>query len=158
MIAKSALLTALERRYDYYSARNILKEALVGAAVGDKDGYTPEEVGALTGVLKSIGDRLDEVIPFFEELSGGAAAPAVEEPAPPAPVVEEPAPAPVVEEAAPAPVVEEPAPAPVVEEPAPEKKEPEKVEKTEEAPKKKAEKTEKAEKKEKKEKKGKKKK
>lgn len=74
MVTRTAIVDALERRYDYYSARNIFKEVLARAAVDDKDDYSEKEVVLFTDTLKSFGDRLDVVLGALTDLSGPAPA------------------------------------------------------------------------------------
>jgi len=87
MVARTAIVEALEIRYDYYSARIILSEAQVASSVGDKEDYSAAELEALTGGIKAVGARLGDVIAVLEGMGGTAA------PAPKAAKKAEPAPA-----------------------------------------------------------------
>lgn len=68
MATHELLLAILETRYDYYSARVILNEALQAANLTEKKSYAPEEIGSLSDALGRIGDRIDGVIAKLKEL------------------------------------------------------------------------------------------
>ena len=77
MISKAAIIGALERRYDYASARTIFNEVNTAASLDASDGYSPVELDKFTESLKDAGDRLDAVIAALGELKadgGGKAA------------------------------------------------------------------------------------
>ncbi|MBM4387218.1 MAG: hypothetical protein FJ088_05730 [Deltaproteobacteria bacterium] len=84
MASQELLLAILETRYDYFSARVILKEALQAANLTEKKSYDPEEIGSLSDALGKIGDRIDGVVAKLKELqSGGGEKPGKQEaPAP----------------------------------------------------------------------------
>jgi hypothetical protein len=111
--AQEALLKALESRFDYSSARTILKRLLKACGLTDGQELSAEEVALVAERFAAIEPKADRVIARLRDLSGGAA-PAPKALAAKAPAVVEEAPA-VVEEA---PAAVEEAPAVVEEAPA----------------------------------------
>ncbi len=93
-LSAKAAISILETRYDYYSARSVLKEA---AAQAGADAGGPFDAGALADALLVVGERCDVVAEALRNAGGGKPAKAKAKAAP-APAAEE-APA---EEAAPA--------------------------------------------------------
>ncbi|NUN15910.1 MAG: hypothetical protein HUU55_19975 [Myxococcales bacterium] len=61
-VSHADLIAALEGRYDYYSARVVLKEVLTRAEVAEKATYGDPEVASIVQVLRSWGDRTDHVV------------------------------------------------------------------------------------------------
>jgi outer membrane biosynthesis protein TonB len=112
------LVSALQVRFDFQSARVMTREALSRAGLKEQSDYSPEELQKFVDGLNAVSTNLSRV---WTKLgiapSGQPLPPPPPPPAPPKPP--EPAPAPVVEAAPePAPVVEaapEPTPEPVVE-------------------------------------------
>ncbi|MFT7625200.1 MAG: hypothetical protein ACI9WU_004391, partial [Myxococcota bacterium] len=69
MIARDTIAAALERRYDYYSARTVLSEARSAASLEDKAEYSAAEVKALIAGIKQVGDRVGAVLEALEALA-----------------------------------------------------------------------------------------
>ena len=110
MVAKTSIVAALERRYDYVSARIVLREALQAASLDDKDEYDATEIQSFAEGLKQVGDRLDGVLKLIERwVEEEQAAPAKKEEKKAAPKAAKKAAA--TEEAAPAEKAEEKKPA-----------------------------------------------
>lgn len=97
MVSHEDITRALEQRFDYYSARYILREALKSATLSEKPSYDEQEVAALATALSGMETRVEGVVARLRSLSAGA--PAAPAPEPAAPAVE-PA-APVADAAAP---------------------------------------------------------
>jgi outer membrane biosynthesis protein TonB len=120
------LVSALQVRFDFQSARVMTREALSRAGLKEQSDYSPEDLQKFADGLNAVSTNLARV---WTKLgiapSGQPLPPPPPPPAPPKPAPAPEAPAPVVE-AAPEPVVEaapEPTPEPVVEaapEPTPE--------------------------------------
>ena len=60
--SKALIVNALESRYDYYSARNVFKDALRVAGLEEKNEYSSADVAALVQSLAEIGDRVESVL------------------------------------------------------------------------------------------------
>lgn len=61
-VSHANLIAALEGRYDYYSARVVLKEILASAEVAEKTSYEPAEVASIVQVIRKWGDRTEHVL------------------------------------------------------------------------------------------------
>ena len=72
--SKTLIVNALESRYDYYSARNVMKDALRIAGLEDQDNYSDAEVAAFIEALAEVGDRVEGVLSRLQAHSGGAKA------------------------------------------------------------------------------------
>ena len=70
--SKTLIVNALESRYDYYSARNVMKDALRIAGLEEQDNYSDAEVGAFIEALAEVGDRVEGVLSRLQAHSGGA--------------------------------------------------------------------------------------
>ena len=78
------LVSALEKRYDHYSARSVAREALSAASI-DEGKLSDKEMQAVADQLATIGDGLDAVWGALGVAPTGSAppaAPAKEEKAP----------------------------------------------------------------------------
>lgn len=71
MVSLEQITAAVEKRYDYFSARVIVREALRAASLGEKTSYDAGELNALVEVLPTVGERLDDVINTLQALTGG---------------------------------------------------------------------------------------
>ncbi len=101
------LVSALEVRFDFQSARITTREALARAGLTEQAGYSDAELQRFADGLAAVAKNLDKVWLKLGVAPSGKPLPQA------APVVAAPAPAPVVE--APAPVIEaapEPEPTP----------------------------------------------
>ena len=87
-VDRKTLLAVLAARFDTYSAKVVLDEALEKAGLAGKDPLAEPELAALAVVLANLRTRMDWVAAEVARLSGGAPAPA---PAAPAPVATAPA-------------------------------------------------------------------
>ena len=72
--SKALIVNALESRYDYYSARNIFKDALRVAGLEEKNEYSSADVAALVQSLAEIGDRVENVLAKLQPHADGASA------------------------------------------------------------------------------------
>ncbi|MFT7579842.1 MAG: hypothetical protein ACI9MR_001509 [Myxococcota bacterium] len=79
------LLTALEGRYDFQSARIMARESLAVAGLKEQPKYSPEELQKLADGLAVVGSNLDGVWTALGIAPSGAPAPA------PAPAAKPPA-------------------------------------------------------------------
>ena len=71
-VGKQALIVALERRFDFQSARNVLKRALKETGLGDD--YSAAELGTLSTALEAEADRMEGVVARLKELAATAEA------------------------------------------------------------------------------------
>ena len=55
------LVSGLERRFDFYSARVVAREALKSNGLDDKKEYAPDEAQTLVDHIASAGDEMDDV-------------------------------------------------------------------------------------------------
>lgn len=116
------LVSTLQVRFDYQSARIMAREALARAGLSEKSDYSADELQKFVDGLNAVSNNLSRVWTALGIAPSGQPlppppAPKVEVKAPPPPPPPPPAPEPVVE-AAPAPEPEpvpEPTPEPVVE-------------------------------------------
>lgn len=67
MISHEKILGILEGRYDYYSARVVLRDALETARLEEKKSYLPEEVVKIADAISKVGDRVEVVIQRLRE-------------------------------------------------------------------------------------------
>jgi len=72
-LTNDGLITAFERRFDFVSARVMVKEALAAAGLGQKDGYEASDIDALIAALPKVADRTESVT---EALRAAVAKPA----------------------------------------------------------------------------------
>lgn len=88
-LSAEAALRILERRFDYHSARVILKQAAARLGV---DAAGPFDGGPLADAVLAVGGRADAVAAALREGDGGGAPPRAEKkaaaPEPPAPAPE----------------------------------------------------------------------
>ena len=72
--SKALIVNALESRYDYYSARNVLKDALRVSGLDDQSDYTSENIASLIEALAEVGERVEGVIALLQPhaQAGGA--------------------------------------------------------------------------------------
>lgn len=90
MVSFEEITSTLEDRFDWYSARTTLRQALKAASLTEKQSYDPQEVEAIAAVLPSLGTRVEGVVAQLRGLSGDGAkaapkkAAAAKEPDPPA--------------------------------------------------------------------------
>ena len=68
----SEVVSILEGRFDYLSARNVLSEALGKAALEQKDAYSEQELQAVASALATMAGQMDHVV---ARLTGDAPAP-----------------------------------------------------------------------------------
>jgi hypothetical protein len=68
--SKTLIVNALESRYDYYSARNVLKEALRIAGLEDQSTYSDSEMGSFIEALAEVGDRVEGVLSRLQAHAG----------------------------------------------------------------------------------------
>ena len=80
------VLSAVERRYDYLSARSLVKEALANAGVEKKAKFEPKELKAVVEALGQLGTEMGRVWEALEMAPRGVklATPSAPEPAAPA--------------------------------------------------------------------------
>jgi len=71
MITREAVMSVLETRYDYYSARVLMKEACAKAGLGEKDGLDPDGVRALAEAFAAISPKSESVVAALAALAGG---------------------------------------------------------------------------------------
>lgn len=79
MVTIEELTSILERRFDWYSARVTLREALKAASLAEKQSYDPAEIDAIAGALPGLATRIDGVVSQLRGMQAGgdgAAAPA----------------------------------------------------------------------------------
>ena len=69
MASKKQILSALEQRYDYYSARAVLAEVLEDTNQSDVTDFGKKEITKVIRSLKSVDDRLGDVLASLKELS-----------------------------------------------------------------------------------------
>ena len=70
--SKTLIVNALESRYDYYSARNVLKETLRIAGLEDQSTYSDSEMGSFIEALAEVGDRVEGVLSRLQSHAGKA--------------------------------------------------------------------------------------
>jgi len=66
------VLLVLQGRYDYYSARTVLKEISAAAGVSADGPFDGAGVGKLADALLSGGQRVDAVVDALREAAAGA--------------------------------------------------------------------------------------
>ena len=74
-VSKALIVNALESRYDYYSARNVLKDALRVSGLEEKDNYSGAEVTALIEAFAEVGDRVETVLARLQPHASSEGAP-----------------------------------------------------------------------------------
>ena len=67
-ISIDTIAEAFERRFDYLSARTVMKEALSKLGLGDKTSLTKEEVGKLAGLLPELEEGMAPVVEALNNL------------------------------------------------------------------------------------------
>jgi len=72
--SKTLIVNALESRYDYYSARNVLKEALRIGGLQEQDQYSDAELTAFIEALAEVGDRVEGVLSRLQAHAGETSA------------------------------------------------------------------------------------
>ncbi len=72
-ITHADIIEALGQRYDYYSARNILQDALAQAGMSPAEDYAPEEASRIVWGLNCLGERAQAAAMAMLELVGEAA-------------------------------------------------------------------------------------
>lgn len=72
-IRHGEVIQALERRFDFYSARNILVEALDEAGMVEAESYSPEELSRIVWGLNQLGERAQAAVMAMLKLAGEAA-------------------------------------------------------------------------------------
>jgi hypothetical protein len=71
-VSHASVMAAFEKRYDYQSARNVLKQAMSRGGLTDKDAYNPDDCQKIVAGLQAMGERgIDGLI---LALTGGAPA------------------------------------------------------------------------------------
>jgi len=81
MITRKKILAVVEERYDHYSARVVLTEAIAKAGVpDDKKSFEPREVQSISESLAAIGERMEDVTAALNEMAGSKPDKAKEEP------------------------------------------------------------------------------
>ena len=93
-IPKQAVLAALELRYDYYSARVVLAEALSAAELADPEGYSAGDLDRLRPALLEVGSNMSRVFGALDALAPEPEPARAEAPATEPPRVEPPRPEP----------------------------------------------------------------
>ncbi len=88
--SKALIVNALESRYDYYSARNVFKEALRVAGLEEKNEYSSADIAALVQSLAEIGDRVESVLARLQPHAEAASAKKAAKPEKKASAAEEP--------------------------------------------------------------------
>jgi hypothetical protein len=71
-VKKKALINILQYRYDFQSARTIFNEVITVTGMEEIKDFGPKELKKFVAALKDVGDRLDNVLPRFEELEAAA--------------------------------------------------------------------------------------
>ncbi len=66
------VLLVLQGRYDYYSARTVLKQISAAAGVSADGPFDGAAVGKLADALLSEGQRVDAVVDALREAAAGA--------------------------------------------------------------------------------------
>jgi hypothetical protein len=84
------VLLALQGRYDYYSARTVLKHIAASAGVSSDGPFDGAAVGKLADALLSDGSRVNPVVDALRE-AASSAKPAAKKPAAKKPAAEKPA-------------------------------------------------------------------
>ncbi len=85
MVPKTEIINAIESRFDYTTARIHFRDVTGRTGAGDKDNYSPAEIGGIIDALKTIrdkGGRIDAVAARLGSFIGGGSAPAAAAPAP----------------------------------------------------------------------------
>ncbi len=72
-IGHHMIVDALRERYDFHSARNILRDALEAAGMTPAESYTPEEGSRIVWGLNQLGERAQAAVMAMLELVGRAA-------------------------------------------------------------------------------------
>lgn len=84
MIPHDKILAVMERRFDHYSARVVLAEAMKAAGLSEQEKlFIPDQVRSLATALASVGSRVDAVVAALNDLANSEEAIAT-----PAPVAE----------------------------------------------------------------------
>lgn len=77
MVTYDELTSILERRFDWYSARVTLREALKAASLPEKKSYDPADIEAIASALPGMTTRVEGVVAALRTLVASApAAPA----------------------------------------------------------------------------------
>ena len=80
-----SLVSGLETRFDYQSARTVAKEAVAAAGLKEQAKYAPAELQSIVDALGAVGAEMDRVWSALGVSPSGAPAPA----APAAPAADE---------------------------------------------------------------------
>ena len=75
MIGHDKVLAAVGMRFDHYSARVVLGEALRKVGIAQKEAYSADEVRAISGALKGLA-RTEELVSTLNAFADADAAPA----------------------------------------------------------------------------------
>ena len=73
-VGKQALIAALEGRFDFQSARNVLKRALKDTGLGDQSDYSTDDLTALGAAISDEAGRMEGVVAKFKDLAERAKA------------------------------------------------------------------------------------
>jgi len=90
MIGHDKVLAAVGMRFDHYSARVVLGEALRKVGIAQKEAYSADEVRAISGALKGLA-RTEELVSTLNAFADADAAPAPQPETPLEPAFEAPA-------------------------------------------------------------------
>ncbi len=71
MITREAIMSVLETRFDYYSARVLFKEAASKIGLGEKDALDPDKVRALAEAFVMLSPKSEGVVNALNNLAGG---------------------------------------------------------------------------------------
>jgi len=71
MSTREAIMSVLETRYDYYSARVLMKEACAKAGLGDKGDLDPNGVRALAEAFAAISPKSENVVAALNAIAVG---------------------------------------------------------------------------------------
>ena len=77
-IARDAIISVLEKRFDHQSARNVLARASAAAGLKNADSFSAKDIENLIAALQSFATHIDPVAERLQGLAGGKAAPAAE--------------------------------------------------------------------------------
>ena len=77
-IARDAIISVLEKRFDHQSARNVLARASAAAGLKNADSFSAKDIENLIAALQSFATHIDPVAERRQGLAGGKAAPAAE--------------------------------------------------------------------------------
>lgn len=68
-LSHASVTAAFEKRYDYQSARNVLRAAMARGGLSEKDAYNPDECQKIVAGLRAMGERgIDQLV---ASLTGG---------------------------------------------------------------------------------------